>query len=484
MRLSLLLALVLCVSAEAAGLSTRVSQIDAARFPVVSLILGVFSEAGAPVPGMTKDDFRLDEDGQQVKVLSVDIEKAPLNIALVLDTSGSMQPAMAALKAAVSDFLKDLDPSDRVMLITFSDKPVVKEDLTTNRSNLLEIVERLEPDGATALWDATQEGILGLKKVDGRRLAVIFTDGKDQNQAGSAPQSSHTVKDVAKLSRRLQVPLWTIALGKAVDAQLLEKLSAATGGRSYNPAQAVELRSAFGDVLTNVRLQYRLTYETPKSARDGSRRALQVTSGAKGTSGQGRGFYLAPGTLSEPPPVAAASPQPETPAKLQGAPQADSADLGELLDDSSTTVTGGGGVNVGVGTGIDVTGAGGNIHVGSGGVNLSGPGGSINVGAGGVIRGPGGNVNIGPGGISVQQGGSRNVTIDGGGIHVQQGGQSVDIGAGAGGLSVDTPDANVNIGPGGVDVKTDDASVEVGPGGVDVKTDEDSVEVSPGQDGE
>jgi VWFA-related protein len=288
----------------AQGLSTRLSHVHLPDFPRVSVVLAVFSEDGKPVAGLTKDEFTLDEGGTPVAVVNVELEKAPLQIALVLDTSGSMQPHMAALKQASGDFVRNLDVADRVLLVTFSDRPSMLVDLTADRRRVMDAVEALQPGGATALFDGIHAALQGMRVVKGRRIALVFTDGRDQNAAGTAPQSAYGAKPIAHLARDLQIPLWTIGLGTEVDVRLLERLAAATGGQSYQAKQAGQLRRAFVRVLGDVRLQYRVTYVSPNAKTDGSERVVTVSSRSKGRTGQGRIRYLAPAPAPPPPPPA------------------------------------------------------------------------------------------------------------------------------------------------------------------------------------
>ncbi|MBI4862342.1 MAG: VWA domain-containing protein [Candidatus Riflebacteria bacterium] len=301
----LLLILALFGTAFGQGLSTRLSQADIDRYPEVGVLLTVFSEAGKPVPGLTKDDFTLDEDGNRVSIVSVVVEKAPISVALVLDTSGSMQPAMAELKRAVGEFIRTLEPEDRALLITFSDWVLLNQPLTASRRGLLNAVESLKADGATALYDAMERAVRELRSVRGRRLAVVFTDGRDQNKDGTAAQSAIGARQVAQMAKDCQVPLWSIGLGPAVDGKFLGRLSQVTGGQSYLPAQAGALRKAFARVLTDVRLQYRVVYRSPKPQPDGTKRTITVTSASQGKTGQGKITYQAP---LPPPPEPSPSP--------------------------------------------------------------------------------------------------------------------------------------------------------------------------------
>lgn len=466
----LLLALLAASGVQAAGLSTQLSQVDASKFPAIGVVLGVFSRTGQPVPGLTRDDFTMDEDGASVAIVSVDVEKTPLSLALVLDVSGSMKPAIDQLKAAVCDFITSLEPHDRAMVMTFSDKVRIREELTAARGTLLDAVGTLEAEGATALYDAMHQAVRHLSRVEGRRMAVVFSDGRDRNSTGTKPQSIYSPRAVAQLARQAQVPLWNIGMGQDIDQNLLEKLSALTGGRSYMAADASELRKAFGDVMTDVRLQYRLTYKSPKPEADGTVRKLQVTSTVKGEKDQGSIGYKAPG------PAPVAPPTPDIPARVAGdagpasPPLATSGQtatpgaagtgaIGSYTIDTGIThtVIGGGGVSVagpgglvGVGNAgnINVTGPTGAVRVGgTGNVNVTGPSGTVGIGNAGNINvtGPSGAVNVNPGqNVSVKTGQHSidvktgqvniggpggNITLDGNGLNVQGAGGRVHIGA-------------------------------------------------------
>ena len=285
----------------AEGLHTRLSQIDLDKFPEVSVVLNVFTEKGQPVPGLTKDSFSLAEDGKEVQILSVDIDRAPLSLALVLDTSGSMEPAMEDLRRSVSAFIRALRNEDRILFVPFADRPYGGMEITKDRRKILDEVVSFQASGATALYDAIQKAVKGLRHESGMRLAVIFTDGRDQNAEGTDLQSITTARGVVEEARERQIPLWTIGLGEGVDKKLLHQMAVLTGGQSYRPSRAGQLRSAFGQLLKDVRLRYRLSYGTPLPERDGSERQLAVTSSSQGKKGQGQARYLAP--AKEEPPV-------------------------------------------------------------------------------------------------------------------------------------------------------------------------------------
>lgn len=184
-------------------------------------------------------------------------------------------------------------------LVTFSDDAVLVQELTRNLTKVTERIRALVSQGATALHDGIHVGVQEVASAGGRRMVLVFTDGRDQNRDGTAPQSSRSAKVVAQLARDSGVPLWTVGIGDA-DEMFLKKIAQVTGGQHYHPRHASLLRTAFGRVLADVRLQYRLLYRTPNEKRNGTERTLAIVSQASGQRGQGKGRYRSP--LPAPPP--------------------------------------------------------------------------------------------------------------------------------------------------------------------------------------
>lgn len=286
-------------------LTTQLSDVEASKFPEVSALLTVTGENNQPVHGLTREAFTLTEDGQPVDLTEVAVDETPLTVALVLDVSGSMEPAMADLKQAVGESIRELSDADDVMLFSFGDR--ARELPGTSRREALTQVQQLEPKGATALYDGIELGLKRLNQRSGRRFLVCFTDGRDQNADGTGAQSAVSARSVAKLALESRIPVFTIGLGSHVDRSLLGKLASLTGGHFYNPKEASLLRRVFARALVDLRLQYRVTYRTPKDVPDGTTRVLEITSRSQGREGQGRADYVAP--KPPPPPPAAPSGQ-------------------------------------------------------------------------------------------------------------------------------------------------------------------------------
>ena len=167
-------------------------------------------------------------------------DRKPADIVLVLDTSGSMgdEDKLAQAQEGLKRFLTQLSPRDRVALVAFSDKSAVVQPFAemtpAARDTLQNSISGLFPDGGTAVYDATIDGIdLLLQQADPKHIAaeVVLTDGEDN-------KSNANVDDViAKLKGSTEsgsVRVFTIAYGAAANREALKAVATAGGGKQYD----------------------------------------------------------------------------------------------------------------------------------------------------------------------------------------------------------------------------------------------------------
>jgi len=254
----------------------------------------VTDPGGAYVTGLRKDDFRLYLDGQPqpIEFFRPDLN-APASIGILVDTSGSMQPKIPQARAAIAEFLRNLNDKDDVFLYAFSSRPFMLQPFTTNH----ELVERrlalLHAYGQTALFDTIMQGLSMVER--GRfdkRAILLITDGMDNT-------SSSTVNDVIAEARKLGVLVYTIGIGNpnatsgitvmvgpfvyggdedVVDAKTLNILSTESGARSYiirEVGDGAALRNACETISRELREQYTLGF-VPPGCRSGGYRTLRV----------------------------------------------------------------------------------------------------------------------------------------------------------------------------------------------------------------
>ena len=274
--------------------STKIEYIDSDSFPAISAPVKILSKEIVEV--LTKDDFKVTEDGVEVDGFEVSLDRRPTYVVLVLDRSGSMVKDMKALKRATVRFLKIVQKTAICQLITFSDEITVHGSFTDDTSVLIPHIKRMKPYGPTALYDAINRGV---KKAayypqNLRRIVVTFTDGVDQNATNTGQLSRLSAKEIVKKAQNENVPLYFIGLGKGVSKKLMRKMAKVTGGQFMHSVDRKQLATVFTDMARKLDQTYNIQYRTPNPKLDGTWRKVAITSRKSGKDGQGKDKYKAP----------------------------------------------------------------------------------------------------------------------------------------------------------------------------------------------
>src|SRR5579871_5545612 len=113
----------------------------------------VTDRSGSHITDLTKDDFRLYEDGVQrpIEFFRKDLN-TPVSIGILVDTSGSMEPKIPQARAAIAEFIRNLNPRDDIFLFAFSDRPFMLQNFTTDHAAVMARLALLHAYGKTALF--------------------------------------------------------------------------------------------------------------------------------------------------------------------------------------------------------------------------------------------------------------------------------------------------------------------------------------------
>jgi Ca-activated chloride channel homolog len=260
---------------------------------VVSLYTTV-TEAGRLVPGLTKEDFEILDDGKPQPVTVFSAEVLPITVIVMLDTSGSMTSNIEFLKAGAEQFFLRLLKGDRARLGDFNDKIQMVSQLTGDRDELISALPNIDFGYPTRLYDAIAAGLDELVGVEGRRVVLVFTDGDDTK---SRTRFS-TVLDRAQVE---EVMVYAIGLageelsyGRLTRTRpdpSLKKLAAETGGGYFELSKTDQLTSTFTRVALELHSQYLLGF--PQESRDGKVHKLEVRVKKLGMTARARKSYVA-----------------------------------------------------------------------------------------------------------------------------------------------------------------------------------------------
>jgi Ca-activated chloride channel family protein len=288
---SIVSALVAAAGASVVGQTPRFR----ATTQTVSVYVTAHEPDGRLVPGLTRDDFEVRDDGalQQLTAFSSDIQ--PISMAIMLDMSSSMASNLPLLRMGAAQLFSELLPADQVKLGSFASRIIISEFTNDKDALIRALYLDLPQSGETALWSAINRGMDGLSKTTGRRVVLVFTDGYD------TMKGRPTLNDVILRALAEEVMIYGIGLrGLSRDGLNrseppdpgLQTLATQSGGGYFELSTANDLGQTFKRVADELHQQYLLGFQT--SATDGTIHQLEVRIKKPGVIPRARKTYLAP----------------------------------------------------------------------------------------------------------------------------------------------------------------------------------------------
>lgn len=266
---------------------------DQMEVQFVELFTTVVDGRGRPVEGLTRDDFKVFEDGAEQEVRRFELVKdVPIYAGVLLDTSGSMGDQgggkmEAAVRGALNFFENVITPKDRAAVITFADQPTLAVRFTSQQEVLAGGLAGLKAEGDTALHDSIVYALYYFGGLKGKRAIIVLSDGQDYG-------SKYTFPETLEYARRSGVAIYTIGIDlKDFETRTkLQRLSEETGGRAYFVGVSGDLTKTFEEVEKELRSQYLLAYQSSNQSREEKFRAVEVKVAKPGLEAKTvRGYY-------------------------------------------------------------------------------------------------------------------------------------------------------------------------------------------------
>jgi Ca-activated chloride channel homolog len=260
----------------------------------------VTTVGGAPITDLSKDGFRLFEEGVEQKITYFAKDDAPISIGVLLDTSGSMENKIRRSAQALNTFFKTANPEDEFFLIEFNERPKLTVGFTNDLDDLYRRIAHARPFGRTSLLDAVHLASVQMKKArNSRKALLIVSDGGD-NRSRFTP--SQVKADV--LESDMQLYAIGIFDNEVVRKRtpeekngpgLLEELAEETGGKHYRVDHLDQLQPVTARISNDLRSEYLLGYSSTNAERDGKYRRVKVSAGPTGDANlrtyYRRGYY-------------------------------------------------------------------------------------------------------------------------------------------------------------------------------------------------
>lgn len=265
-----------------------VRDVDMGGFPNITLQLSLPSALQGDAEA--EPVFSVHENGRSAVVVETSHPRVdPIDVVLVVDTSGSMQGrSMDAAKSAARAFMDDLEDGSRVSVIAFADKPRVVSPLAEGNPTLSGAISNLEAEGETAMYDALVLAATEASRAGARRpVIVLLSDGGDTVSRSSADTAVKAVKKTG-------APVLVVALPSAeADFTLLRSIASQTGGRFSTVAGADQLVAFYRTLARELQTTWNVTYTSNRP----STKDLDVSVTAKVSDRMAAGSTLLPNPL-------------------------------------------------------------------------------------------------------------------------------------------------------------------------------------------
>lgn len=290
---------------------------------VVTMPVSVLDRNGRFISGLTQRDFKIFEDGVEQKVEYFESVEKPFTVVLLIDVSPSTAFRIDEIHNSAITFVNQLRPGDRVSVVAFDEYVRVLCPPTGDRMQIRNAIRQAQFGNGTSLYEAVNKVLTEqLRRIDGRKAVVLFSDGVDTTSRRATYQSSlrETEESDALIysirydtsgdgygGRSQPIPrrgpnrtpsmgdiLASIILGGNVGIggsgggrgssdseyargkQYLETIAQNSGGRSFEADSIYDLNAAFSGIAEELRRQYSIGYYPERSGVAGERRQIRI----------------------------------------------------------------------------------------------------------------------------------------------------------------------------------------------------------------
>ena len=268
---------------------------------LVSLNVTV-TEAARYLTDLTEADFEVFEDGAKQSITFFSRVQQPIALAILLDTSASMEEKLPIAQEAAIGFTRRMRPEDAMEVIDFDSQVRILQTFTNDARALEKAIRDTNVNGSTSLYNAVYISLKELKKAKARsadeirrQAIIVLSDGDDTS-------SLVEYDEVLDLAKRSETAIYSIGLRQETGARrdfkeaefVLRQLSQETGGRAFFPASAAELPKIYDQISEELASQYTIAYSSKNTIRNGAWRRIVVRVARPGAVARTRQGYYGP----------------------------------------------------------------------------------------------------------------------------------------------------------------------------------------------
>lgn len=229
---------------------------------LVLLDVSVKDGSGGFVSGLSKDSFKVYENGKLEQITQFADADVPVTVGIAVDESGSMRPKRAEVITAALAFNQASNPMDEMFIVNFNEKPRrgLPDDVlfSDNVQQLRAALWQGRPEGRTALYDAVEVSLRQLEfGRQAKKTLVVISDGGDN-------VSKHTLDEVMNDVLASEATIYTVGIYDEDDPEknegVLRKLAHVSGGVFYHPVELDQVVPICREIAKDIRSRYTIGY--------------------------------------------------------------------------------------------------------------------------------------------------------------------------------------------------------------------------------
>jgi Ca-activated chloride channel family protein len=247
------------------------------------------------LPNLRRENFAVYEDGVRQTNVTVEVEHAPVSVALLLEFGGRYHELNKRLALEVPgigrQLLEVVGRDDKVAIFKYGTKLESLADFMSGHETLDNIFESVSTPGFSEVnfYDSLLAVLARMREVSGRKAIIVVSSGVDTF-------SKATFEQALEAARNAAVPIYAIGLGHLMRLEALtygdaapfarinwnaaqtqlQSLAKASGGRAYDIESDVQIPGIYDDIMENLRLRYVVTYVSSNPATAGPPRSVRI----------------------------------------------------------------------------------------------------------------------------------------------------------------------------------------------------------------
>ena len=273
---------------------------------IVSLSVTVM-EGPRYVTDLQPEDFQVFEDGVKQDLVFFNRANLPIALALLMDTSASMELRLPTAQEAAVGFSRRLRDQDLAEIVDFDSRVIIQQTFTNDVKALEQAIRKTSAGGSTSMYNAVYIALKDLKKIVAanvdeirRQAIVVLSDGEDTS-------SLLPFEEVLDLAKRSETAIYAIGLRSPESSAargfkeaefVLRQFAQETGGRAFFPAEMTDLPGIYNQISDELSSQFSVGYTSKNTKRDGAWRTIVVRIARPNLAARTKRGYFGPTSRS------------------------------------------------------------------------------------------------------------------------------------------------------------------------------------------